>query len=278
MGSSRGQAGQRHARMPRGTPTTTDELRRLITQGENVDVRVQGRGAATSFRPGSGGGGGLSRQSLASTPGWLLTGVEDDGRVTGARPRHESGITDVNRVAALVANNTRPSLAVDVHLLRLDGRDVLAIEVPAARTPVGTADGRYLRRAVGADGRPSCIPFHFDEMLSHQADRGAIDYSALVVPGAHWDDLDPLEFERMRRYIRERRGRSDETLLELSDVDLAKALGAVEADGDVHAVRVVGLLLFGREEALYRPMKWRFRCCTKGRSRSTISFDTHCSG
>lgn len=41
-------------------------------------------------------------------------------------------------------------------------------------------------------------------------------------------------------------------MLDLPDVELAKALGAVEANHEVRAVRVLGLLLFGREEAISR--------------------------
>ncbi|WP_245971577.1 ATP-binding protein [Calidithermus terrae] len=180
-------------------------------------------------------------------PGWLLVGVEDDGRVTGGRPRHEAGVTDIARLTSLIASRTRPSLTVRAFLVPLEEGEVLAIEVPPSRLPVGTADGRYLRRAIGGDSRPACLPMHFHEMQALQADRGLLDYSVLAVPGARWEDLDPLEFERLRRSIRERRGRSDEALLELPDTELARALGAVDSEG---TVRVLGLLLFGTEEAL----------------------------
>lgn len=156
------------------------------------------------------------------------------------------------RLTALVSSRTRPPLTVRVHRVPIQGKEVLAIEVPRSRTPVGTADGRYIRRAIGGDGRPTCLPLHFHEMQALQAERGLLDYSALVVPEARWEDLDPLEFERLRRSIRERRGLGDETLLDLPDLELAKAVGAVEANGHVTAVRVLGLLLFGKEEALRR--------------------------
>ena len=141
-------------------------------------------------------------------------------------------------------------MTVRVEMLELDDRPVIAVEVPPARAPVGTTDGKYLRRAVGGDGRPACLPFHFHEMQSHQADRGLLDYSALTLPDVSWDDLDPLEIERYRRSIRESQGRGDASLLRLSDVEMAKALGAVEANHEVQAVRVLGLLLFGREAAI----------------------------
>lgn len=232
---------------------TPEALRNLIAAGETLDVEFKGEEK-----------GPLSDQDLVEAvvclanrpgsqdPGWLLVGVENDGRITGARPRHPGGRTDIARLTAMISSRTRPSLTVRAELVQVDGVEILAIEVPPARTPVGTSDGRYLRRAIGGDGCPACLPFHFHEMQSFQADRGLLDYSGLVVPEARWDDLDPLEFERLRRSIRERRGRSDESLLDLSDLDLAKALGAVEANGHVNAVRVLGLLLFGKEDALRR--------------------------
>src|SRR5204863_9981832 len=46
----------------------------------------------------------------------------------------------------------------------------------------------------------------------------------------------------------------DVSLLELSDLELAKALGAVEANHQVRAVRVLGLLLFGKEDVIRRAL------------------------
>ncbi|MEJ5349024.1 MAG: RNA-binding domain-containing protein [Desulfosoma sp.] len=230
---------------------TPEQLQELLQCGEALDVEFKGEERNA-----------LSDNELveaivclanrsASTPGWLLIGVEDDGRVTGARPRQESGRTDPLRLAALIANRTRPSLSVRVFVVPWEDKEVLAIEVPTSPTPVATTGGKYLRRALGSDGKPCCVPMYFHEMHARQADRGVEDYSALVIPEARWGDLDPLAFERFRRSIRERRN-GDVTLLQLSDLDLAKALGAVEANDQVHAIRVLGLLLFGKEEALRR--------------------------
>ncbi|MHB9145520.1 MAG: ATP-binding protein [Symbiobacteriia bacterium] len=231
---------------------TPEVLRDLIARGETLGLEFKGEEKV----PFSDRDLVEAVACLANRPSfdfsWLLVGVEDDGRITGARPRHEVGRTDTARLAAMVSSRTRPSLSIRVHLVPIDGKEVLAIEVPPSRTPVGTTDGHYQRRTIGGDGRPACVPFHFHEMQSHQADRGLLDYSALIVPEARWEDLEPLEFDRLRRSIRERRGRSDETLLDLTDLELAKALGAVEANGHVKAIRVLGLLLFGKDEALHR--------------------------
>jgi ATP-dependent DNA helicase RecG len=231
---------------------TPEVLQTLIARGETLDVEFKGE----EKKP-------LNDRELVEAvvclanrtgnePGWLLLGIEDDGRVTGARPRHEAGRTDPDRVAAMIAGRTCPPLSVNIELIPLDGKPVLAIQVPAVRQPVSTADGKFLRRALGGDGRPACLPMDAYAMQSLQADRGLLDPSAQVVAGSRWENLDPLEFERFRRSVRERRGRSDESLLELSDLELAKALGVVEANGAVGSVRLAAVLLFGKEEALRR--------------------------
>jgi ATP-dependent DNA helicase RecG len=76
-------------------------------------------------------------------------GVEDDGTVSGARPRHEAGRTDPLRVQALIANMTQPALSAVAGLV--------------------------------------------------QVGRGAVDWAGLRIGEATWADLDPLEFERLRR-------------------------------------------------------------------------------
>lgn len=229
---------------------TPEQAMEILRNGETLDVEFKGEQARSL----SDGELVEAVVCLANRPGgqagWLFVGVEDDGTITGAQPRHEGERTDVLRVQSLIAGRTRPSLSVRVEQFTLQSRDVLAIEVPPVRVPVGTSDGRYIRRAIGSDGRPCCLPFHFHEMQSAQADRGLVDYTALPLPDVQWDDLDPLEFERFRRTVRENRARGDDSLLTLSDKELAKALGAVESNHDVRAVRVLGLLLFGKEQAI----------------------------
>ncbi len=230
---------------------TPEALRSLIAGDETLDVEFKGEEVRALSDGDLVEGVVCLANRPGNAPGWLLVGVEDDGRITGARPRHADR-TDPLRLQALVAHRTRPSLSARVEIVRLGDRDVIAVEVPAARSPVGTTDGKYLRRALGGDGKPACLPLHFHEMQGLQADRGLLDYSALAVPDARWDDLDPLEFERFRRFVRESQGRGDASLVDLPDVELAKALGAIQANHAVSSVRALGLLLFGREESLRR--------------------------
>lgn len=228
-----------------------EELQRLIASGETLAVEFKGEERTP-----------LNDRELVESvvclanrtgtePALLLIGVEDDGRITGARPRHGTS-TDNHKLAALIAARTRPGLSVRIKELLPDGKPVLIIEVPVQRQPVSTSDGVYLRRVLGGDARPACVPMDVYAMQSLQSDRGLLDASAQLVAAARWEDLDPLEFERFRRSVRERRGRSDESLLDLSDLELAKALGVVEANGTVRGVRLAALLLFGKEDALHR--------------------------
>lgn len=222
----------------------TSELLKLIQGGENLLVEFKGEL-----------GGQLNDKALLEAVvclanghgGRLLVGVEDDGVVTGARPRHGI-VTDESRVRAMIANRTRPSLVCGVDLVALERGDVLIISVPKSEIPVGTSDGLYVRRTLGGDGKPACVPYLLHE-VTRQASWTQQDYTALLID-AGWEDLDPLEFERYRRLIRESRGLGDAALAELSDLELSKALGIIDVRGERIGIRVAALLLFGKEGAL----------------------------
>lgn len=182
--------------------------------------------------------------------GTLLVGVHDDGRVVGARPRHRT-TTEPRLVEALIANSTRPSVGVLAEMEDVDGKPVLVIRVPQATIPTATSGGKYVRRALGGDGKPSCVPFFVYETAAHGL---AHDPSSAPVPSATWADLDVLEIERFRRLVRESGGRGDAALLELSDEELCRALGGIDVGATGAGIRRVALLLFGREESLRRLM------------------------
>lgn len=230
----------------------SEEVRKLIDQGETLNIEFKGERAVS-----------LSDKDLVEAVvclanrqdhewGYLLVGVEDDGSITGARPRHGDSGTDHLRVEALIGSRTRPAISCRAELVTVLEKPVLVLRVPKAASPVATSDGRYLRRALDGRGRPECVPFLFHEMQSHISGRGGSEYLTLPVPGAAWDDLDILEFERFRRTIRESHGMGDQTLISLSDRELARALGAVDGPMNHPEIRLLALLLFGKEESLRR--------------------------
>lgn len=183
--------------------------------------------------------------------GVLLIGVEDDGTITGAHSRHGT-YTDIRRVEALVGNQTQPSCPVECAVVPIDGHNVVAIRVPEGRPITATNRGVYKHRLLDVHGKPQCLPFYPHEMQSRESSRGALDFSAIIVPDATWSDLDPLEFERMRQTIARNGARADAALLTLSDVSLVKALGLGDGGDTIDRIRVAGLLLLGREDSLRR--------------------------
>lgn len=181
---------------------------------------------------------------------YLLIGVEDDGTVTGARPRHQP-VTDTLRLQALIGNRTQPSLACRIEIVHCNDKPVIVIEIPVMSTPVGTTNGLYKRRALDHTGKPACIPYLFADMQASLAARQRRDPLETVLPGATWSDLDPIEFVRYRNLLEDNL-LSDKQLLSLSDVDLAKALGVIEVHDNDIAVREVGMLVFGKADSLRR--------------------------
>jgi ATP-dependent DNA helicase RecG len=227
------------------TPT---ELRAIIEAGETFTVEFKGE-ERSSLNDGAvienavclaNGRGGL-----------LLIGVEDDGRITGARPRH-GAYTDVNRLEALISNRTVPPCPVTCELQQLDGHDIIMIHVPANLPVTATSDGLFKRRGTGGDGKPNCMPFHFLEMQSREGRRSRIDPSSRFLPQATWNDLDPIELERLRQTIQAHAGRADSSLLALSDIDIIKALGLGEGAEEIENLTLAAILMVGRQEAIQR--------------------------
>ena len=184
---------------------------------------------------------------LANTEGGvLLLGIEKDGQVTGARPRH-GHVTDPHLLKAAVFHNTVPPVPVAVSLHEVERKAIIAIEVERMSVVCATRSGKCVRRTMDSHGEPQCLPYYPHEHPGKATGSEASDYSATVVD-ARWDDLDPLEMERLRQTIRRLHG--DNILLELDNQELAKALRLIETKNDVLVPNVAGLLLLGREEVL----------------------------
>lgn len=186
--------------------------------------------------------------ALANTSGGvLLIGVEDDGTVTGARPRH-GNITEPMKLQSAIFNNTVPNINTQISVLSHPDGTVLAIEVTSYPEPCATAKGKSIHRIVGPDGRPQTVPFYPRDQRSRRVDLGLLDFSAQVMDGVTFEDLDPLEFERLRQSIVSLRG--DRALLNLSDKEIAKALRLVESRSGRLIPNIAGLLLLGKSEIL----------------------------
>jgi ATP-dependent DNA helicase RecG len=190
--------------------------------------------------------------------GHLLVGVEDNGEITGLHKKHQSA---PGALAGFIASRTVPPISVEVHFIDISDKKVAVIQVPSARQVVATSDGKLTVRFMDAHGKPGCRPLYPHELINWQAERGNLDPSAMPIIGATWVDLDPLEFTRLRRMVDENHG--DSVLLDLPDLDVAKALGFVKTEQEVITPTLAGLLLVGKETALvniFHLTKWLFKC------------------
>lgn len=222
---------------------TVADLQQLIGGGETLIVEFKGEERAA-----------LNDRELyeavvclANTDGGtLLIGVEDDGRITGARPRH-GNTTDPSRLQAAIFNNTEPRISTRVSVVATQSGNVIAIQVDRYPEVCATRAGLSVRRVISAQG-PECIPFYPHEHTTRRADLGLLDFSAQPCPAASWTDLDPLQFERLRQAVTSLRG--DAALLALSDRELAQALQLVATQDRALVPNYAGVLLLGRESFL----------------------------
>lgn len=182
---------------------------------------------------------------MANTDGGdLYLGVEDDGQITGIQKVHADEIG----VAALIANKTVPSVSVRAEIISEENTDVLKISIPMCRTIVATADGKILRRRLKLDGTPENIPMYPYEINTRLSQLSLLDFTARIMEDASMDDIDPNERIRLRKIIKMRKG--DQTLLELSDDELDKALRLAKEENGILKPTVTGMLLIGREDRI----------------------------
>ena len=176
--------------------------------------------------------------------GMILLGVEDDGTVTGVQSIHQ----DITGLVALIANRTRPSVAVRAEIFDWGNKKILNIKAPKSRGIVSTSDGLLLRRRLMASGRPEAVPFYPHEFMQRQSDMGLVDPSAIPLTSLTLEALNPLERQRVREAIRRYGG--DTSLLPLADEELDGALGLVTNVEGILRPTVSGLLMLGRAEIL----------------------------
>ena len=181
--------------------------------------------------------------------GILYLGVEDDGEITGLTKQHKDAIG----VMTLIANSTVPTVSTRAEIITENKKDILRIEVPKARTVTATSKGKTLRRRLKFDGSPEAVPLFPYEIPSRLSELSLLDFSAQPLEGATEEDLDVLEFERLKSIIKNSIG-SDKSLLELNQEDFYKALHFIVEENGKIIPTVTGLLFLGKTESIKRLM------------------------
>lgn len=179
--------------------------------------------------------------------GTLYLGVENDGTVTGLHPSHR----DFTQLAAFIANKTMPPVSVRLEIVEAK-YPVLAIHVPKCRSIIASSVGKIQRRRLKSDGTPENVPLYPFEINTRLSELSLLDFSAQPVPGATYQDLDPLERERLRKIILAYNG--EKYLLDLADEELDKALQFVISVEDQLVPTYTGMLLLGKQQKLRQYM------------------------
>lgn len=69
--------------------------------------------------------------ALANTRGgWLLIGIDDDGRIVGV----DSEKSEIDLASTAAETYSEPPIEYEVHIVDIEGTDVIAIEIPESRT------------------------------------------------------------------------------------------------------------------------------------------------
>lgn len=189
--------------------------------------------------------------------GWLLLGVADDGDIVGVRDAEGQlkQLWDLMRSTQKISGPV--CAAEDTSLVPLGGKHVIVVRVPAAprkARPVyingNPYTGTFVRRA-SADYR--CTKPEVDRMMR---DASEVAADGTVLNG--WE-LDVLDSEAVARYRRRFQTQNPSSVLNgYDDKGFLSAIDAYGAsrDSGARGVRVAGLLLLGKPEAI---REWRGR-------------------
>lgn len=176
--------------------------------------------------------------------GRFYLGVEDDGKITGLHQDHKNS----SGLAAFIANKTVPPVSVEVD----NQNEYLIITVRKSRSIIATSSGKILRRRLKVNGEPENVPMYPHEINTRLSALNMLDYSALPVPDAVYDDLDGNERMRLREIINKYSG--EKNLLELDDEELDKALRLAVNTDDKIVPTYCGLLLIGKKDRIHELM------------------------
>ncbi|ODV00450.1 MAG: hypothetical protein ABT20_15995 [Rubrivivax sp. SCN 70-15] len=233
--------------------TAEDLLQELMSLDESqhieakrctqIDRSVMETVCAFANEPGLGGG-------------YLLLGVERDAqdlfnnayRVVGVDQPDKLQSDLASQCASVFNRPLRPRVSVEA----LHGKTVLVVEVPEAAptdkplflTRLGLPRGAF--RRIGSTDQEGSE----DDLIALYAGHQVETYDAAVLADADMGDIDPAALDDYRQQRRAINPLAEE--LTWSDVELLRALGCAQRDGDTLKPTVAGVLLFGTTMALRR--------------------------
>ena len=198
--------------------------------------------------------------------GTIYIGVENDARPTGVSLKHQ----DALGLSSLVANSTIPSVYVEARLFEEQGRGILEVKVPKYTHIVASKSGKIVRRALKSDGEPEMKPFYPWEFSSRLSDVGLVDMTSDYACPFEESLFDMDEARALHESVSSHPS-SDSSVFGLSFEEFLFAIHALSNKGGVKMATLVGILLFGTEEALKKhcpSASFKFQWLQNGEVRS----------
>ena len=172
--------------------------------------------------------------------GFLFVGIVD-----GTKEVNQDFKYDNQKVFDLikqVQDRTFPTITLIPHTLKVDGRELLLLEIPFSNQMHRTSRGEFLIRS--NDGNRPIEPYEMSTIL---AEKGMIVYDQQTWKvGSDW--IDPKRLARLRDLIEAKN--SESPYLDKTDEDLLDSLGMTRDDNDGIQPTTTGLLFIGNDRAL----------------------------
>lgn len=186
----------------------TDELTalldRLIAGWENEVVEFKGAGNQYSADKTGEYVSALSNEAnLRGLPcGWIVLGVSNSREVTGTK--YLADAERRQRLKLHVQQSIDQGLTIrEIHEVDYSGKRVLMLEIPAAPRGIPiSCRGNYRARA-----GESLVPLSLDKLDEIRQQTMSVDWTAVVVPEATADDLEPEAVARARQGFTDRHPR-----------------------------------------------------------------------
>lgn len=172
--------------------------------------------------------------------GFLFVGIVDETKEV-----NETFVYDDKKIFELIKqiqDRTTPTITLIPHRIRVNGTDLLVLEIPFSTQMHRTSKGEYLIR--NNDGNRPIEPH---EIATIQAEKGLIVYDQKT-----WDVsgewMDEGRLQTLRRMIENKNNESP--YLDKTDEDLLDSLGMVKEEGGREKPTTTGILFVGNNKAL----------------------------
>ena len=175
--------------------------------------------------------------------GTILLGVNDKGQVVGYQPTKE----ELDNILRSGRETCRPSINLGIEQFTIEGKNVVAVQVPQGSSIHMTTDGRCLVRE-GSEN----VGIESQKLKQLVADRNKGFLESRICDGAIFDDID---LNNVQRYLKARSSKFG-AKMDIPEVDFLKSRGCVVDQHEKLTPTNAGIVLFGKNPRKFIPMDY----------------------